>query len=550
MIVGLSNFAASAANAVGISSLVSSVMYYGDKYIVEPCKERVIPKLRLGINDQYKNITGSPLFSGDFSITIFSDQNPTEFKAIIKYIATERNLADQLRYCSLIQDNELLCSVPGFEINQLKITANKVQYQIVVERKRLDSTGSVPIEQLKLKLITPDESEIKLDEKNVLNSFITQAVKQYYKPLMDHIQIWRLAGGRDNWEPMNSLEFKRPLSSIILHQDNVERIQLQLDRFLEGNIDRLVYLFHGAPGTGKSSLATAIATLLKEHYKSHKCGNIYTLSLSTPGLSDTTLPLILNKIEPYNVLLLEDIEMLKVNEARGLLSEAAWTNVMDGVGVPIRKLVIVMTTNKPQLLTDRMTRAGRVHLVQEITLPTEKQAKRYIHYYSTTLLRAELNSLAKTLCKPSICTLQELFKTKALKQKLDKSNEQFIALFTVECRKFLQEMFTIQYPLNMAALEATLLYVDYVMRKMYTENVSGAEFAVSSEDYTEFKTLYEFFTKPLDKISLNSALKTEFSNLKKTNWFIYCNKDAFEKWKLAVPVPDSTTAAGTTTSNH
>ena len=71
------------------------------------------------------------------------------------------------------------------------------------------------------------------------------------------------------------------------------------------------YLFHGIAGSGKTSMATAIAG----HYRL----DIYMLSLLTPGINDSVLLELFQALRPGTVVLLEDIDSAGIGRQSTLL---------------------------------------------------------------------------------------------------------------------------------------------------------------------------------------------------------------------------------------
>ncbi len=158
------------------------------------------------------------------------------------------------------------------------------------------------------------------------------------------------------------------------------------------------YLFQGAPGTGKTSLAFAIAG---------KFGlQIHSLSLSDRSLRDKDLPNLFSNLGPRALLLLEDIDSAglsresqidnraeepKAGEHTGDTSNdsekkvsapspksnitlSGVLNAIDGVGAP-EGHILVMTSNKPQSLDPALVRAGGVDYSVEFTLASKGQAE-------------------------------------------------------------------------------------------------------------------------------------------------------------------------------
>lgn len=133
------------------------------------------------------------------------------------------------------------------------------------------------------------------------------------------------------------------------------------------------YLFHGPPGTGKTSLVSALAA--------HFGLSIYTLNLT--DFNDRSLMSAINRVPANSVLLFEDIDCMKGSQSRqktdaGNASNepappatkvnaspqngvtlSGLLNVLDGFYAPTGVL-FVMTTNDFEKLDEALLRPGRI----------------------------------------------------------------------------------------------------------------------------------------------------------------------------------------------
>jgi mitochondrial chaperone BCS1 len=133
------------------------------------------------------------------------------------------------------------------------------------------------------------------------------------------------------------------------------------------------YLLHGPPGSGKTSLVSAMATRFEMH--------IYAINLSS--LNDRTLTTAINDVPPNSVILFEDIDCMKSGKARVTGCEApekraankgednkeeiaglgvtlsGLLNVLDGFSAP-ENVLFVMTSNVVEVLDSALLRPGRI----------------------------------------------------------------------------------------------------------------------------------------------------------------------------------------------
>ena len=144
------------------------------------------------------------------------------------------------------------------------------------------------------------------------------------------------------------------------------------------------YLLFGPPGTGKTSLVTALASDLKL--------NVCTFSLASPNITDERIGNLLASVPPRSVILIEDIDSFfrqreKVDQGVKL-SYSGFLNALDGVASH-EGSVIFLTTNKPELLDEAAVRSGRVDFKMELSLCDEDQVRRMYLKFHAEAAKAE-----------------------------------------------------------------------------------------------------------------------------------------------------------------
>lgn len=156
---------------------------------------------------------------------------------------------------------------------------------------------------------------------------------------------------------------RRPLSSVVLKAGQGEALLADLERFFAsreryaqlGIPWRRGYLLHGPPGTGKTSLVTALASELRL--------NVCTLSLASPVVTDEKIHTLLASVPQRSLLLIEDVDAFfrerDAAHAQVKLSFSGFLNALDGVATQ-EGTVLFMTTNHVDRLDPALIRAGRI----------------------------------------------------------------------------------------------------------------------------------------------------------------------------------------------
>lgn len=154
----------------------------------------------------------------------------------------------------------------------------------------------------------------------------------------------------------------RPLESVIVKAGVKEALVDDLRGFLDAEQDYADvglpwhhgYLLHGPPGTGKTSLAQAVAGALNL--------DVYVIMLADVE-DDSTFVRMLGEIQPRSILVLEDIDVVHATRERddppGKFTMQGLLNGLDGLVTP-HGLIVCMTTNHREVLDEAVVRAGRV----------------------------------------------------------------------------------------------------------------------------------------------------------------------------------------------
>ncbi|RMZ88279.1 hypothetical protein DV736_g4487, partial [Chaetothyriales sp. CBS 134916] len=217
-----------------------------------------------------------------------------------------------------------------------------------------------------------------------------------------------------SWSRLTSKP-RRALDTVVLEATQKSAIVADMQEYMDestaafygshGIPYRRGYMFHGPPGTGKTSFALALASKLNM--------DVYVLSLLDEGLGDSDLISLFNQLPGRSLLLLEDIDIAGLSKRKSVsapsrsslttrrlggsaslrlqlpagghsqqtfqananrVSLSGLLNAIDGVAAPEGHILII-TTNKPYTLDDALVRAGRISVRVAFTNATKTQAQ-------------------------------------------------------------------------------------------------------------------------------------------------------------------------------
>lgn len=157
----------------------------------------------------------------------------------------------------------------------------------------------------------------------------------------------------------------RSIDSVYLPKEDKQKIIKDIEWFLSnetqlryeqlGRNYKRVLLFEGVPGSGKTSLALAIA--------SHFGYDLAIISF-TDKVSDGAFTRLIRQMPEKTILLLEDIDCLfherkNHDNQKNDITFSGILNTLDGIATP-HEFVCIITTNYKNLLDDALLRQGRV----------------------------------------------------------------------------------------------------------------------------------------------------------------------------------------------
>lgn len=247
----------------------------------------------------------------------------------------------------------------------------KVSREALPDRVSLSTESNWRLSMEKI-LFTTETLEARAAVVKALERLAQEKYKNDEPPALMMPSRW--GGG---WQKRGDLP-TRGLDSVVLKAGQLERLRDDLAGFLDSE-ERYVrmsqpwhrgYLFHGPPGTGKTSVARALATEF----------DLPTYYLPLGDIAkDSDLMQLVSNIKPRSVLLLEDVDAFHAatdrSDEKDHASVATMLNALDGVWTP-HGLITMMTTNNRDALDPALIRAGRVDIDEELSNLDEDQAIR------------------------------------------------------------------------------------------------------------------------------------------------------------------------------
>jgi chaperone BCS1 len=215
-------------------------------------------------------------------------------------------------------------------------------------------------------------------DKGPLETLVNDAMEQRIARELNRIAIYVPSPYSNEWTRAR-LGNNRKLDSVVLKAGQKEAVVGDLRKFFAsreryealGIPWRRGYLLYGAPGTGKTSLVTALASELSL--------NVCVLSLASPNVTDEKIGSLLSSVPRRSVILIEDVDAFfqqrSKADAQVKVSYSGFINALDGVAAH-EGSVVFLTTNHPDRIDEAAIRSGRVDFRMELSLCDRDQLER------------------------------------------------------------------------------------------------------------------------------------------------------------------------------
>ncbi|OQD74098.1 hypothetical protein PENDEC_c012G04034 [Penicillium decumbens] len=264
-----------------------------------------------------------------------------------------------------------------------------------------------------------------------IKAFLDEVRAYGRKVSVSSITVYRTRPSRDlvRWSTVASRP-SRDISTVILDKHKKQTILRDINEYLHphtrqwyanhGIPYRRGYLFSGPPGTGKTSLASAIAGVFGL--------DIYVLSLLDPAMTESQFTRLFSEVPTRCVVLLEDVDAAGLNRgdlepgqgctqsgfanimpASTSVSLSGLLNAIDGVSSHEGR-ILIMTTNLPQKLDRALIRPGRVDIHIRFELPSREELRDlFLSIYSDVLQDAVTSAEGEKRGRESLDSLAVQF---------------------------------------------------------------------------------------------------------------------------------------------
>ncbi len=173
---------------------------------------------------------------------------------------------------------------------------------------------------------------------------------------------------------------RRAMETLCLPREFFAPIESRVREFLDGRKDyeragipwRFGVLLHGAPGTGKTSIAHVLASTLQRRLAVIPLADLR---------SDEDMVSAFDAVVDPSIVLIEDVDCAFIkrnNEDAEGITFSGFLNCIDGMLAPHNGRILIMTTNHVDRLDPALIRPGRIDLRVEVPRLTRDAAIDYV----------------------------------------------------------------------------------------------------------------------------------------------------------------------------
>ena len=338
--------------------------------------------------------------------------NEQLFKAISSYgtniVSTDSNrfgisAGKRLRRHHNLDKIQLLKHLDIGKSNLIFENTNIIINIIQFDKPLSNESGTQLHSEMEVQIINNDNTLER--NKEIVDNFFKDCIEYYSQEILDTkkeenrttIYMW----DDGYWETLEK-GISRNLKTIYLDGKEIEiknTIKTFLSKEEEARYEnygvpyKQNMLFHGYPGTGKTSLVYSIASELEM--------GVALLSF-TRKMEDSDFMRALRRLPDDTILVIEDIDCLfesrkKNDENKNNITFSALLNTLDGIAHSHGQ-VIIMTTNHPLVLDKALKRPGRVDHSFEFGYANRIKSKRCLKH----LFQIKLNYLMNFIIKLKI----------------------------------------------------------------------------------------------------------------------------------------------------
>jgi SpoVK/Ycf46/Vps4 family AAA+-type ATPase len=223
-----------------------------------------------------------------------------------------------------------------------------------------------------LKGLNLHQAEAVLRESYTLkNQFDMEQIKILKGGIVRKTGILEVEEPEEGFEAIGGYEdvkefIKKKIIRVLHDREQATRFAIPLPRGI---------LLFGPPGTGKTIFARALAKEVKLPFINFKTENIYSPWLGESGQRMKTAIKIAEKMSPA-VVFIDEIDRFgrraATSDSAGEETRRVFSQLLEWLGSPDRKAIIVGTTNKPKDLDPAFIRTGRFDYKIPVLYPDER----------------------------------------------------------------------------------------------------------------------------------------------------------------------------------